>query len=206
MPKTATPTPSALDLVNQMAGAAKTPAKKPSKPTLRDPQLDQAIDQFIAAKQQEETAHALKLAAEDQLMEAARPFRLEASEQAGQVVASISVNGRITATQQCRYSAIPEDAAGELEAAFGDDADRFFDTTLKIGLNRESANDEAVLRVLVERLGPEFFQQHFEVSRDRLVRPAFHAAYSTDPAVRKTAAPFVEGAVIRPAKMSFRVS
>jgi hypothetical protein len=122
------------------------------------------------------------------------------------VVASVSVNGRLTFTQTSRYSTVPEARAEALAAAFGDQAARYFKPTLSISLKAASANNEAVLTRLIEALGGDFFQANFDVKRDYLVDASFHNDYSTKPEVQAIAQPFIDEQTIRPYSPSLKIS
>ena len=194
----------ALDLVSSMA--AKPAKKGSSKPVIEAPELSEVIDTFIVRKQEAETAQALCDAAKEQIVSFVRPKRLELCVRHGKVLASVSLNNKITFTQTCRYSKVPEARQEAIAEAFGEDTDRYFKTTLSLGLKSDSANDEAVLTKLVESLGTEFFSTHFEVSRDLLVQDAFHNDYCTRKEVQERAEEFIEEETIRPYSPSLKVA
>lgn len=193
-------------MLSSMAGKPKTASSKPSKPVYNDPELDQHVADFIEQKAIEETAKALKLAAHDQITQRVRPFLLEQSIAARKALSSASVNGRLTFTHQNRYSTIPEDRAPAVRKAFGDKADDFFDECFKLSLTEGAANDESVLQTLFDKLGEDFVQKHFVVSRDIKVTAAFHNALWTDRDVQEKAAPFLSDQTIKPASPSLKVS
>ena len=194
----------AMSLIAGMAGKS-TAAAKSKKPEVNDPSLDLVIKEYITRKAEAETAKALADSSAEQIIATVRPLRLQACVEAGKVLPSVSVNGALTYTQQCRYSAVPEERAEALAAAFGDAMDRYFKPTLKIELKTASANDEAVLTKLVEALGVDFFQAHFGVKRDLLVQDAFHNDHSTRPEVQAAAQPFIDEQTIRPYSPSLKI-
>ena len=194
----------ALNLVAGLAATTKGKAKD-AKPAINDPALAESIETYIARKAEAETATALKDAAAEQIISAVRPRRLEACAAAGKVLASVTVNNRLTYTQTCRYSTVAEERKEALADAFGDAFGRYFADTLAISLKRESANDEAVLSRLIDALGGDFFAEHFEVKRDLLVQEAFHNDYSIRPEVQAIAEPFIDEQTIRPYSPSLKI-
>lgn len=195
-----------LDLINQMAGKPKTAKSKSSKPGIDDPEIDEAINTFITQKAAAETAETLRDQAKDQIIARVGPMRLALCVANSAVAPSVLVNGKLTLTQTCKYCVVPQERAEDLAAAFGDDFDRFFRQTLGISLKPDSANNPEVLTALIERLGPEFFQEHFAVRRDLVVTDVFHNAYTTKPDVQETAKPFLDDQTIRPYAPSLRIS
>lgn len=196
----------ATDLIGSLAGSKKSASKKPSKPVINDPAINQAIEDFVTASQAAKTAEAQAQTAKAQIDASIGPKRLALCVNNAAVVPSVSVNNRLTFTQMRRWSKVPAEHAAELNEVFGDDADRFFQSTLSIGLSKSSANDEAVLQKLVDALGPEFIGQHFEISRDMEVTEAFHNAWSTDASVQEKAQPFLDSEILRIASSSLKVS
>lgn len=197
---------SAADLIGKMAQKPKTSAKAATgKPEVNDPALDAQIDTFVEQKRNMETAKAMMDSAKAQILAECEPERLAACVRDRKVHASVAVNGRLTMTQMRRYSKIDQGATDELAEAFGDDFGDYFEATLAIALAPGSANDDAVLEELIEKLGPEFFEKHFEVRRDLVVKEAFHTAYCTDENVQKKAAPFVQSQVIKNAAASLKI-
>jgi hypothetical protein len=144
-------------------------------------------------------------AAKEQIVSTVRPKRLEACVVAGKVLPSVTVNNRLTYTQTCKYSNVPEERKESLQDAFGDTFELYFADTLSIGLKKEAANNEEVLEKLLEALGPEFFAMHFDVKRDLVVQEAFHHDYSVRVEVQETAQPFLDEETIRPYSPSLKV-
>jgi hypothetical protein len=193
-----------FQLVNSLA-ATKKGAAKDSKPAIFDDSLAPVIETYITRKSEAETATALMEAAKEQIVSFVRPKRLEACAAAGKVIASLSVNNRLTFTQTCRYSNVLQERGDALREAFGESFARYFADTLSISLKRESANDESVLTKLVESLGGEFFAANFDVRRDLIVKDAFHNDYSCRPEVTELAQPFLDEQTIRPYAPSLKV-
>lgn len=77
---------------------------------------------------------------------------------------------------------------------------------MKIALKPESANNEAVLTKLIDTLGAEFFQAHFDVSRPLLVTEQFHHDYTTRSDVQRVAQPFLDEETIKPHAPGLRLS
>jgi hypothetical protein len=195
---------SALSLIAGMATTTKKKGKS-DKPEICDPSLDGVIDEFIVRKSEAETAEALRDAAAQQIISTVRPQRLTCCQQLGKVVASVSVNSKLTFTQTCRYSAVPEERGDAMAAAFGPEFDRYFKPTFTITLKPTSANNEAVLNELIARLSPEFFAANFDVKRQLLVQEAFHNSFSVNPAVQAIAQPFIDEETIRAYSPSLKV-
>lgn len=133
---------------------------------MHDPSLTALIDSFINHKGAAETEQALADQAKDQILEKARPFRLEQCVKQGKVMSSITINGKLAMSQSCKYCAVPQERGADLKTAFGKEFGQYFQPTMTIGLSKASANDEAVLKTMLDKLGPEFVARHFEVKRD----------------------------------------
>jgi len=201
----AAPPKSAMDLLGSMARAKPAGKAKETKPSLNMPELDSHIATFIAQKAAEETAAALKDAAKDQITMAVGPQRLRLCTEAGVVMPSITVNGRLTFTRDRRYSLVVQERRDDLLDTFGEKFKTYFAETLAISLKPEAAANETVLAEMIEKLGPEFLAQHFDIRRDMSVTEAFHHGYSTDPIVREQAKPFIDDQTIKPYAPSLKI-
>lgn len=201
-------TQTSASAMSRLAALATQKPKKGSKapkPGFTDPALDKAILDFITHKRAMESAEALMKAAQDQITTTGRRQLRAASSRAGEALSSVSVNDRLVLTQQNRYSVVPGAAADDLREAFGAQYEKFFKATFAISLKPESANNEAVLNELMERLGDEFVAEHMLISRDLIVDKAFHAAYLLDDAVAAAADPFLAEQTIKPYSASLKV-
>lgn len=195
----------ALDLISGMA--AKTKAKKrDAKPEINEPSLDTVIAEWMRRKSEYDTAESLMKAAQDQIVTYVKPKRLEICTDLGKVCPSLLINQKLTYTQQCRYSIVPEERSADLAAAFGPNYARFFRPTLAISLKKDSANNESVLTRLVEALGADFFAAHFDVKRDLLVQETFHHEFSCRKEVQVVAQPFMDEETIRAYSPSLKVT
>lgn len=200
----------AKDMLAQMAGSA--PAKKrgkKEKPRLTDPELAADIAEFLENKRLEDTAKALKTAAQDRIVARARPFLLEQCAAAGALLSSVDVTAGgdvLTMTHQNRYSEIPAERVEAVREAFGPDAERFLNSSLKVSLTPGAANDEAVLETLLKKLGPDFVKRHFVIEQPVAPTAAFHEAFYTRAEVRKAAEPFVAEQTIKQATPSLKLA
>lgn len=202
---------SAMSLLAGIAATAPAKKGKAEKPELQDPALAESIDSFIKHQAAMESSEALMNAAKGQLTARAREHRYEFCATQGRVVASTSLSAgagkpKLTFTMQNRYSAVPGEHVPALLEAFGEDYQRYFKSAFELKLNDTSANDEAVLAELIEKVGEEFLGKHFAIKQVVKVQEALHGAISVQPDVRKIAQPFLDMEIIKPASASLKVA
>lgn len=194
---------SAVDRIRQMASTPKAGRKKDEKPEMADPTLDEPIGRIIQAKAEIEKWKSILATNEQQVEAVALPVLIASCRHRGQVLTSLRVNGKVTLTRQCRYSAVPVEHRDALAEAFGARMDDYFADTLTISLTEAAASDEAFLKKLMKAMGPDF-DTHFTVSRQIAVKEALHNDITLKQDVADKAGPFLETEVLKPAKPSFR--
>lgn len=201
----------AMSLLAGLAATAPAKKGKADKPELQDAALGESIEAFIKHQAAMESAEALMQAAKGQLTARAREHRYEFCATQGKVISSTSLcagpgKPKLTFTMQNRYSAVPGEHVPALQDAFGEKYPLYFKSAFELKLNETSANDEAVLTELIEKVGQEFLAKHFAIKQVVKVQEALHNAITVQSDVRAVAQPFLDQEIIKPASPSLKVA
>jgi hypothetical protein len=195
-----------LDAIAKKPGPKKATSDKPVV-VIEDPAVRKALADHLMHADKEKSHKAMKETTKEQAAAALRERFIDLCRERGEALSSITVvAGDVTATftVPCGYSDIPLDEKPRLEEAFGDDFARYFTRLVKISVKKESAADAGFLRELVEKLGRDFLDRHFDVVRGFNVTPALHDEMTLRPEVAGAARPLVVGQVIKATSPSFR--
>lgn len=145
----------------------------------------QAISEFLAQHRREAEAKAAKEKARVKVLERALPARLAAMVQKG-FLSSVHLFGTpdesgnrpsATITWAKGYSALPaSDTAliDKVKGWVGENFDRWFEKKLKLVVKPEALENEAVVRELIEKLGPERFVAIFDAQQTLEATNAYH--------------------------------
>lgn len=195
----------AASLLASMAAAAPTKGGKSATPAVSLPELESTIDRWAEAKSQRDRFEAIMADAEAQIIAEGTRARLEACRRAGKVESSVRINGRVTMTQKCQYSAVPMEAAGRLDEAFGHSRAVYFTVATDAKLTDAAVNDAGLLEDIMKAIGPARFAQAFQVKQVFKPSEAFHTDYTLRPEIEARAAELVQDQTIKPYKPSLRV-
>ena len=186
------------------AAVAQPAKKKGGTPEASMPDLDNAVEAWLAADVAEKEAKAAKVAAESAILDPVEHERLKESLAAGSVHSSVKVNGKIIVSTKNAYSAVDPAVVPQLEEIFGEDSKKYFKEKMKIALNDKALNDEAIIKKLVDAVGEENINEYFDVKQVVEVSDSFHTDRSTDPKVASKAQAAIEQGMIRPYKAAVR--
>jgi len=191
---------SVADLLKKKA--AKPSAKKPSMPTVSaDAGM---VKQWLDGKAMKTDGEALMKMAEEALVAEVEPRRLDLSMDAGAVVSSVKVNGKVTMTTKNAYCRIDPEHLPKLQKVFGDRADGFFVERTVVTLTEAAFADEDFLAAIMAAVPSGREDEYLHVSNAVVPTEAFHTARNTDQTVAMQATHLMDEGIVKPYRPAFR--
>lgn len=164
-----------LDAFKKVAKTAAPARKKTNRPEINNPDFQAAVDNWLLAKQDEESAKSRKAMAEEVFLADAVTKIEEASIVAGEPQTSITVNDKIMVTIQNRYGNTPAEHMPRLVEIFGEKlAGDYFQEKIEIKLTEAALNDPSIMEKLAKAVGTENIEKFFDVKQFVTPRPNFH--------------------------------
>lgn len=159
-----------LDIV--AAAAKKKPAKKSKSATpiieVKDPQVIAALKGWKDAKEREKDAASERKMLEEVMLPFGTKARRDLIQQEGKHLTAVKLKAdeaQVTMKTSKAYSAIPTDNEDELTEIFGDDFDRYFQTTTAITFKAGATNNSEILQKIVDAVGADQFSEIFDVEQ-----------------------------------------
>lgn len=197
---------SAVDILKSLGAKPKPADNKKQKPTFAvDEILTQLIDEYLehAEKAKDEKTFADNY--RDEIVSRARPIYHEACRREGKAISSIKI-GKVTMEVKNMYTSISYDQSQSLADAFGEDYGRYFRAVTELSIKKTSVEDADVLLHLVQGLGVDFFNEHFDQKTVLKVKEPLHSDIQTRPDIRDKAQPFIDAQIIKPYSPSLKLS
>lgn len=164
-----------LDAFKKVAKGTTATKKKVDRPEIDNPEFQSAVDSWLLAKQDEESAKSRKAMAEEVFLKAAVAKIEEASIVAGEPQSSVIINDKVMVTVQNRYGNTPVEHLPRLTEIFGEKlVGDYFQEKMEIKLTEAALNDPTIMEKLAKAVGAENIEKFFDVKQFVTPRPNFH--------------------------------
>lgn len=182
-------------------------AKKKIVPVVNiaDEKLEQAINDLKKACRATERAKALREKAEEVILPVGLKEKRKLSREREELQSSIVLNDKVEVTGKNRYSSIDFKKKRALQAVFGDDYSKYFETDVTISLTKEVKEKPTKLRELIKLIGKDKFNEFLVIDKCIKVKDEFHNDLELNTDVEKRASDFIKEGSICPAKASCKL-